>query len=498
VDAKADQFSMGVVAFQLLARQLPFTAPNDQALMFQIVNAEPAPLLEANPALPPDVDRVIRTALAKVPDQRFPTCGAFARALEQAFAPPEPATVRTVRAKSGANRILAAVAGALLLAAFVLYFASRALKWNPSGSHPVKVASGGANQATEGRSTGKTGNGPENRSAKERAKRFGEKLPGTSVKDEPIANGRGKSTLHTSPNEAKFIDRQRASTTEAVAAVENSPKAFVPPVIARGPQPGQVKVNEKDGLRYVWIPAGKFMMGCSPQDNECFGDEKPAHEVEITKGFWLGQTSVTVAAWKRYRVATGKPALPDADNFGRSLNEAAGDDNVPAADITWDEARGFCEWGGVRLPTEAEWEYAARAGSSATRYGSLDSVAWYGDNSGRQRFDSMEIWRTDSTRYSRRLFENGNGSHAVGQRQPNAWNLYDMLGNVWQWTADWYGENYYPRRDSQDPLGPPGGTQRVLRGGSWYSDPGTVRASRRNRAGPASRFNDHGVRCAGN
>ena len=272
-------------------------------------------------------------------------------------------------------------------------------------------------------------------------------------------------------------------------------------VVAPAPtlRPGQVKVGKKDGQRYVWIPPGKFMMGCSPGDGECFELEKPAHQVEITKGFWLGQTTATVGAWKRYRAATGKPALPTTDGPGRkNLNEASGDDNIPAVFVTWDEAQGFCEWSGGRLPTEAEWEYAARAGSTAARYGNLDAIAWYSDNSGKQRIDSSEIVRTDIGGYPKRLFDNGNGPHPVGQKQPNAWNLYDMLGNVWQLTADWFDDHYYARGDNQDPLGPPGGQYRSLRGGSWDFMPRMERASYRTGDYPGNRYyawSGNGFRC---
>ena len=251
-------------------------------------------------------------------------------------------------------------------------------------------------------------------------------------------------------------------------------------------RPGQVKVNPTDGRRYVWIPPGTFAMGCSPGDYECFGDEKPVHQVTITKGYWMGQTPVTVGAWKQYRAASAKPAPP-----------AGSDDSMPVVSVKWGEARDFCGWAGNRLPTEAEWEYAARAGNTSARYGSLDAVAWYGDNSGKQRIDSTEIWRKDQANYARRLSENGNGPHRVGQKAPNAWNLYDMLGNVWQWTADWYDAGDYGRGESRDPMGPSSGQYRILRGGSWYYVPRGVRVSGRLRIEPQLRFNDFGFRCAG-
>ena len=257
-------------------------------------------------------------------------------------------------------------------------------------------------------------------------------------------------------------------------------------------QTERVRTNPKDGQRYVRIEPGTFTMGCSPGDSQCLADERPAHQVEITKGFWLGQTAVTVGAWKKYRAATNAPALPGADSLGRKLNESAGNDSVPAVAMTWDEAKNYCEWSGGRLPTEAEWEYAARAGSTGARYGNLDEIAWYGDNSGNQRIDSTALYQADAKSYAQKLFDNGNGPKPVGQKAPNAWNLYDMLGNVWQWTADWYGEKYYDANDGRDPQGPPGGTQRALRGGSWVGGPSGVRVSSRNWGVPGNHYGNFG------
>jgi sulfatase modifying factor 1 len=254
------------------------------------------------------------------------------------------------------------------------------------------------------------------------------------------------------------------------------------------------RVNPKDGLTYVWISPGTFTMGCSTGDSNCEADEQPAHTVTITKGFWMGQTTATVGAWKRFRTATGKEALTPSDNEGRKLNEAAADDS-PAVLMNWDEAQEFCGWSGMRLPTEAEWEYAARAGSTAATYGNLDDIAWYGDNSGRQHIDSATLWRDDKSNYSKRLFENGNFQHPVARKAPNQWKLYDMLGNVWQWTNDWYGEKYYASGENRDPRGPSSGQYRVARGFTWSSIPKEARVSYRIGQAQASATATLGVRC---
>jgi sulfatase modifying factor 1 len=230
---------------------------------------------------------------------------------------------------------------------------------------------------------------------------------------------------------------------------------------------GAVTENPRDGLKYVRIPPGTFQMGCSPGDNGCENNEKPSHQVSITKAFWIGQTEVTVGAYKRFEEASGRQ-MPHAPDF----NNARTNDNLPIVNVTWDEASAYCMWVGGRLPTEAEWEYAARGGSTEARYGNLDDIAWYDGNSGQRR-------------------------HEVARKRFNGFGVYDLLGNVWEWVNDWYDEQYYRHGPSQDPSGPSSGQDRVLRGGSWVSNPRNVRVSVRGWSDPAGR-NNAGFRCAWN
>jgi formylglycine-generating enzyme required for sulfatase activity len=227
--------------------------------------------------------------------------------------------------------------------------------------------------------------------------------------------------------------------------------------------------NPRDGLFYQWIPPGSFLMGCSAGDHECFREEMPPHSVTISKGFWIGQTEVTVGAYKKFaRLAESNKVDAQA-----SAHQADADDSMPIVVVTWDEARDYCNWEGGRLPTEAEWEYAARGGSSAARYAVLDRIAWYQKNS-------------------------DNRTHPVSRKLPNGFGLFDVLGNAWEWVNDWYDGTYYSKSPNLDPTGPDNGTMHVLRGGSWMNTANLLRVSDRGRSNADLRFNYFGIRCIWN
>lgn len=263
------------------------------------------------------------------------------------------------------------------------------------------------------------------------------------------------------------------------------------------PTAGAARDNIPDGLRYVWIPPGTFMMGCSAgETQQCLGDERPPHRVTISRAFWLGQTEVTVGAYKRFVAAKGAP-MPNEPVFGTTpLNPGWGNDLMPIVNVTRADAEAYCGWAGGRLPTEAEWEYAARGGSAEGRYGPVDEIAWYADNSGRARLDSELIWKQEQSKFSDRLNENGNTFHAIMQKKPNAYNLYDILGNVWEWVSDRYEEKYYSKSPELDPRGPASGEFGIFRGGSWYTGPRVSRAAPRFKTLPDSRGFATGIRCA--
>ena len=224
------------------------------------------------------------------------------------------------------------------------------------------------------------------------------------------------------------------------------------------PRPGESRVF--DGMEFVWIPAGEFLMGST--SSEAFGDEQPLTRVQLSRGFWLGKYEVTQSEWQAV--------------MGPNPSRFSGCGRCPVEQVSWESAHAFIRQlngrAGMpryRLPTEAEWEYAARAGASGDRYGNLAAIAWYWDNS--------EL-RT----------------HPVGGKAPNAWGLHDMLGNVWEWVQDWYGA--YPGGPVMDPTGPGSGSSRVVRGGGWSGSSGAIgcRSSNRWSAQPHTGGNIIGFR----
>ena len=249
------------------------------------------------------------------------------------------------------------------------------------------------------------------------------------------------------------------------------------------------------GMEFAWIPAGRFVMG-SPDGEEGRAGNEVQHEVRISEGFWMGRYEVTQGEWEEVMgsnpsmIKACGPRCPvemvswfDAEEFIRRLNRR--------------EAGSGYEY---RLPTEAEWEYAARAGSAgATPEGDLrilgkynapvlDGQAWYGGNAGVTYASGRDCSKFEETQY-----EVGRcGTHPVGLKRGNAWGLYDMLGSVYEWTADWYGD--YPSGTVTDPRGPSTGSYRVLRGGGWGNGAGYVRSAGRNARSPGARYNSIGFR----
>ena len=207
----------------------------------------------------------------------------------------------------------------------------------------------------------------------------------------------------------------------------------------------------KDGAEMVLIPAGEFQMG----SNDGLDDEKPVHTVYLD-AFYMDKYEVTNALYGKFMDATGHKA-PGFWNFS-DYNAP----DHPVVGVTWDEARLYCEWAGKRLPTEAEWEKAARGGLAGKRFPWGDNItrddANYGDTGGVISFLVSKFKRHKDKWHS---------TAPVGSFAPNGYGLYDMAGNAWEWCADWYDESYYTNSPKSNPTGPNWEVFRLVRDGSW-------------------------------
>ena len=288
-------------------------------------------------------------------------------------------------------------------------------------------------------------------------------------------------------------------------------------------------------LKMVLIPSGEFNMGSGESAEataaffnktygedllsaDSFKDEHPQHRVRITKPFYLGTYHVTRGQFRRFVADTGyktdaekgdtKGAFgwnPEKKAFG--FNEKyswrnAGfeqTDEHPVVNVSWNDAAAFCKWLNkkesktYRLPTEVEWEYACRAGTT-TRYYSGDdpeTLAKVGNVADAAAEAKFPNWKCTIKANDGYVF-----TSPVGKFKPNAFGLYDMHGNAWQWCADWYGAEYYAASPVDDPTGPASGNDRVLRGGSWGNGPGYSRSAIRLRYNPGGRLDGAGFRVA--
>ena len=272
---------------------------------------------------------------------------------------------------------------------------------------------------------------------------------------------------------ATSCKQQTGNFGSASATPAAAPSAPLTTKTAISPSAGTIVRNQM-GMELVYVPAGTFMMGSTDaeaqaaveeakrvNDNaklEWFSREEPKHQVTIREGFYMGKYVVTQAQWQKV--------------MGNNPSDFKNCDQCPVEEVSWNDAQEFIrklnamsDGFAYRLPTEAEWEYAGRAGTTGEYAGNLDAMAWYSENSGGK-------------------------SHPVGQKQPNAFGLYDMHGNVWEWCQDWYHDSYNGAPIDGSAWESGGGQKRVMRGGSWLFHADGLRSAARNSAFPVQTGSD--------
>lgn len=265
---------------------------------------------------------------------------------------------------------------------------------------------------------------------------------------------------------------------------------------AIGSSPGEQRTF--DGIEFVWIPPGTFEMGAPEAEldwaveqiaSESEGKDEARsdleaefraqlHTVRITKGFWMGKYEVTQKEYKR--VIGVNPSYYERRN-------------QPVEGVSWEDATEFCRrlsaksGANYRLPTEAEWEYACRAGTRTT---------FYWGNSSEEAVMKDYCWYDKNAREGNWSYPHApeDGPQPVGLKKPNAWGLHDMLGNVWEWCSDWDSSEYYSKSPLEDPPGPSSGSLRILRGGAWYYYAVFCRSAHRNGRPPDDYSGNYGFR----
>jgi len=285
----------------------------------------------------------------------------------------------------------------------------------------------------------------------------------------------------------------------------------------------------KDGAEMVLIPAGEFQMGTDPaeipglvqwikelypdSDVEAswFEDETPRHTVYLD-AFYIDKHEVTNAQYRKFVQATGR-SEPEGfglvsvkgieyrweSGFKPWSDENYNGDDQPVVCVSWEDAKAYAEWAGKRLPTEAEWEKAARGGLVGKRFpwgGPREGGDWPPPpKAGNFADEAFNKTFPDATFFIPGYDDGYAYTAPVGSFSPNGYGLYDMAGNVWEWCADWYDEGYYAKSPRENPKGPDSGQYRVLRGGSWDHLDSTRRVANRFLNGPTFTDYDHGFRC---
>lgn len=422
LDGRSDQFALGVVTYHILTGRLPFTGETPVLVCYRIVT-EPVVVPSAiNPRWHHSVDTAIQRALAKDPIARYSSCAEFITAINAAISLEPVPNGDTLLYPPPPRDPFPWKAALAVTAALILSLGGLALwKMRAVNTHTQDRVIEVQPIDTSDRAIP-----PKN--------------------DPPVTSD--PPTRTTDP-----VPRDPADTPQSIST------------------PRPIRLNAKDQLKYAWIPPGTFGMGCPK--SECQAEELRRHTVRITQGFWLGQTEVTVGAYKRYVQSIGHP-MPEG--IGAWMDWK--DDKQPMGNVTWNEAVAFCAASGGRLPTEAEWEYAARAGTTGPRYGPLDEIAWY---------------YTPSAVYSK---SHDGRSPPVGLKQSNAFALFDMLGGVREWVADFYDPNFYRVSPANDPKGPSSGEDHAIRGGHWLQVDYDLIVWSRSWSSAEYHSQDLGFRCA--
>ena len=522
VDGRADQYALAASLYELLRGRPPFEGAGVR-LMKQIEEVTPDEIS----GVPENVNAALLKGLAKKADDRFESCGHLLAALEAKESAKESVeTVITISATGAigdvssvdATAVIAAAAPEVPKAPEVPEAAvpASAVPEVTEAEEQAGVVGPAITITNDGKSIGDHDGSEAANSSDVSSTEEGASSPGPSgnrgnwliallgllVVGWFVQDSLQQSLLRVSVNPAdalvtvdgRFYDSSRiplepgkytvvASKTGYQAKIESVPinegkVSTIDWVLERLPESPKA-VNEKivAGVKFCWCPPGEFMMGSPGSEPGRDRDDEPQHKVEITKGFWLGKYEVTQSQWQSV--------------MGSNPSDFKGD-NRPVEKVSWNDCQAYIRQlnsreGGshkFRLPTEAEWEYACRAGTT--------SAFHFGDKikADQGNFIGFYLKKRGVLPY---WFRNVKTT-SVGSFPSNPWGLHDMLGNVSEWCNDWYSGDYYKTSPQKDPMGPSSGKDRVFRGGGWESYAEHYRAASRLGGGPDFSYNQLGLR----
>jgi formylglycine-generating enzyme required for sulfatase activity len=443
--------------------QAEITGTTSALVRWEQINLQPPSLKEYNSELSASMEAVVRRCLAKRPEDRYPAPVELLHDLERAAAGEEVAAPPRPRAAAAADN--PNVQPSNFQPSTGKSEAPTQLEPNPSRAESAGPESERPTQLKQ-EEKGPSRLQPSSAQTKDAWSQWGPwvGLVGIGALILALILGNRKPPEPETVVETVVVEKEGETVVETVeveVVITATPESASDSTEGSGEQ---TRPSNADGMTMVYIPAGEFLMGSEEGDD----DEEPVHEV-YTDAFWMDQHEVTLGQYKEFLEDSGYNADPCGNG-----------ENHPAACVSWEDARAYCEWVDRRLPTEAEWEKAARGGLEGKKY------PW-GDQE-----PVCEVVAENGAQYG-----SCNGrTKVVMSFAPNGYGLYDMTGNVWEWVNDWYDSGYYVDSPRENPPGPSSGDARVLRGNSWYGNPGNLRAANRNRRNPDDSYDEDGFRCA--
>jgi len=488
ISSQSDIYSLGVVFYELVTGRKPYTADTPAAIFLK-QSTDPLPRPRSFvPGLPEEVEKVLYKALAKKPEDRYASMGEFAAALEGLASPSRPVQPSQPEVFEAVAMHPEAPAAAPKPPGLEVLQTEETRPGTPVSPPAASISPAGVVEPP-----------PADRVI------IPVGLPIKTVIARPPVNrwvwaGIGVIVLlglvalvgwGISKYTSDLAITQTAQAlaglpltytpvsptpphTETPAATANSALTLMPALGI-----GSTQISPKDSMVMVYLPGGDFLMGSDKaKDSQAYDNELPQHKVYLD-AFWIDQTVVTNAEYARC-VAGGQCTTPHETSSATRISYYGESQyaNYPVIYVDWNQAQAYCTWVGRRLPSEAEWEKAARGvdgriypwGNTAPNQSLLNNIS------------KISVGDTIAV-----------GSYLSGA---SPYGALDMAGNVWEWVNDWYRDTYYQQSPARNPTGPPTGFNRVLRGGSWDNNDGDVRSAYRGRLTPEDDYNNLGFRCA--